>query len=215
MLLVRRLGGATGALVYVDSGAGYLLKQTIALTLAAVSRAILRGDLLKVGQVQFQRTGGSTGNFSPIDPIVIFPEFFSHVLLWTSAGDSSKLARRRSANCTDLLDRVGGLDLRWGHHPRCVPQRNVLPSCRSNTSDWRCEHDCMRHWYDSQHHHTEPGWQRLDHHAIRCRSGVINGPFNINGASMEGNHVAIGEPGHSRVTVVDITESIFSGGFDQ
>ena len=219
MVLFRRLSGAAEALVYVDSGAGYVLNQTIALTLSAVSKVMLRGDLLNAGQMQFQRTGGLTGNFSPIDPIVNPPgvvlnfsrmaRYGSLLVIaanfpgaaepiarifsitqagWAYSGDITRGAFT-DASCfypTAATFPMGGINM-----IACVTG-TTLSIATPNT--------------------VGNNWTVMRSAAV---PGVTSGPFSINGVAMEGDHVAIGEPGQSRVTVVDVTESIFSGGFDQ
>ncbi|MGB4859836.1 MAG: hypothetical protein WBP11_10980, partial [Dokdonella sp.] len=219
MALFRRLSGAAEVLVYVDSGAGYVLNQTIALTLSAVSRVTLRGDLLTVGQMQFQRAGGLTGNFSPIDPIINPPGVllnFSRmsrygallVIAANSPTAGEPVARTfsiTSAGWTYAGDiSRGGFPNALCFHPAAatlpIGGASMIVCVTGTTLSIATPNPVGNDWTITR---------------SAAVPGVINGPFNINGVSVEGDNVAIGEPGQSRVTVVDLTESLFSGGFDQ
>lgn len=219
MVLFRRLGGAAEALVYVDSGAGYALNQTLTLTPSAVSKVTLRGDLLTVGQMQFQRTGGLTGNFSPIDPIVNppgvvlnfsrlsrygalmvvaanFPDAAEPIARsfsitsagWTYAGDISRGAFP-DASC--FYPVAATLPMGGANMIACVTGTTLsIATPNPVGNDWTITRSAVV-------------------------PGLTTGPSSINGVAIEGDHVAISEPGQSRVTVVDISESVFSAGFDQ
>ena len=219
MVLFRRLSGVAEALVYVDSGAGYVLNQTIALTLSAVSRVILRGDLLNVGQMQFQRTSGSTGNFSPIDPIVSPPGFFLNFSRMSRYGDLLVIAANSPAAGEPIARTFSMTSAGWtyaGDITRgAFPNASCFyPAAATLPIGGASKIACVTGTTLSIATPNPVGndWTITRSAAV---PGVMNGSFNINGVSIEGEHVAIGEPGHSRVTVVDITESIFSGGFDQ
>ena len=219
LALFRRSNGVAEALIYVDLGAGYVLNQTLPLPPTAVNKVLLQGDLLIFGQMQFQRSGGATGNFSAIDPIVNPPGVVLNFSRMSRYGNLLVIA----ANFPDAAEPIARVfsltpagwtysgDISRGTFPSAscfYPAASPLATNGTGTIA------CMTGTTLSI---ATPNPVGNDWTVIRSASvpGLTNGPFNINGVAIDGEHVAIGEPGPSRVVVVDLTESIFSAGFDQ
>ena len=220
LALLRLVNGSPSEVfIYVDSGAGYVLNQTLQLPGVSIRKIVLSGDLLAVGQSQFQRIGGTNGDFSPVDPIVNPLGLTLNFARMARSGNLLVVAANFPAAGEPLARSFsltsGGWvysgDVNRGAFPdaQCTfPAIDPLPGDGANMIACVVGNTLSL---------ATPNPIGSDWTVTRSANvpGLINGPGSINAVAIDGDHVAIGESSDSRVVVVDISETILNGGFDR
>ncbi len=219
LALLRAVGGVDEVLVYENIAASYVLQQTITLPPSAFKKVVLLGDLLLVGQSQFQRFGGATGAFAQIGDVVNPPgvalNFGRMARYGTLLAVAANFPTAGEPIARVFKHTVGGWvysgDINRGAFPdaQCtLPAAGTFPTAGANVVA------CVVGTTLSiaTPNLVGSGWTITRSATV---PGLTTGPVSINAVAIEGDHVALGVPGQSKVVVVDITESIFAAGFDQ
>lgn len=217
--LLRAVGGVDEVLVYENLAAGYVLQQSITLPPSAFKKVILLGDLLLVGQSQFQRVGGATGTFVQVGNVVNPPgvalnfgrmaRYGTLLVVSTNSPAVGEPIARAFSFAASGWTYSGDVDQGSFPNAFCAyPAAGTFPdggatliACSTGKSlSIATQNSGGSDWTITRSADV---------------AGLTTGPVSINAVAIEGDHVALGVPGQSKVVVVDITESIFAGGFDQ
>ena len=219
LALLRAVGGVDEVLIYENIAAGYVLQQTIDVPQSAFRKVILLGDLLLVGHSQFQRIGGAGGMFASTGTVINPPGVALNFGRMARYGTLLAVA----ANFPSVGEPIARVfsftasgwaysgDVTRGDFPdaQCtLPAAGTFPAAGANVVA------CV---VGTTLSIATPNPVGSDWTITRSAAvpGLTTGPVSITAVAIEGDHVAIGVPGQSKVVVVDISESLFDAGFDQ